>query len=599
MKDIKALRKLIHQIHYILSKKERLQIVGMFFVIWIGSLFELMGVSIVLPFIQAILDPEELMTNSYILPICSFFQIHNASSMIMLIGCGMVILYIVKNVYLAFSAYLQAVFSNNIQKNLSVLMLSSYMNRPYSFFVNHGSDIIMRGVNVDTGGVYFVIQDGFKLLAELLTIIAISVYLILTDWMLALGVLAVGLMCLTFIFYGMKKEISRLSSISRIANAKRYKWELQVTGGIKDILVYGRQKYFAAGYEKAYKESNKASIRYTAIGALPERIIEAFCISGIIITVLLRLQMGNVADSFIPKIAVFAMGAFRLLPSISRSSGYINTFVFYREHVEATYENIIAAKELEKERKDSSIKTVPSNNLIDECTFKNVIQIQRIQWQYSENRDMVLDNFSMDIKKGEAIGIIGASGSGKSTFADIILRLYHPQKGSILMDETNIEMIPEVWSNLIGYVPQSIFLLDGTIRDNVVFGARDENDEKVWSSLKKTSLDRFISGLPDGLDTMVGERGVKFSGGQRQRIAIARALYNEPQILILDEATSALDNETEEAVMEAIDALAGAMTLIIIAHRVTTLKNCDRIYEIVDGKAIERDKKTIFAPSGA
>ena len=206
-----------------------------------------------------------------------------------------------------------------------------------------------------------------------------------------------------------------------------------------------------------------------------------------------------------------------------------------------------------------------------------------------------MDDFCLEIKKGEAIGIIGESGSGKSTLADILLRLYHPQAGEILMDGKDINTIPYTWAGMIGYVPQAVFLVDDTIRENVTFGAEDQGEEKVWEALEKASMAEFVKNLPDGLDTLVGERGVRFSGGQRQRIAIARAIYSDPMIMILDEATSALDNETEEAVMDAIDALAGSMTLIIIAHRVTTLKSCDRIYEIVDGKAVQRDKDEVIS----
>lgn len=218
-----------------------------------------------------------------------------------------------------------------------------------------------------------------------------------------------------------------------------------------------------------------------------------------------------------------------------------------------------------------------------------------LSWRYKDGKKDILSGMQLTINKGEAIGIIGASGSGKSTFADLFLRLYFPQHGKILMDGINIDAIPQKWSRTIGYVPQSVFLVDGTVRENVVFGGDDPDDEKVWKALKKASLDKFIKELSNGLETVVGERGVKFSGGQRQRIAIARALYSDPQILILDEATSALDNETEEAVMEAIDSLAGSMTLIIIAHRVTTLKGCDRIYEIVNGKAVERNKDEVIS----
>ena len=309
-----------------------------------------------------------------------------------------------------------------------------------------------------------------------------------------------------------------------------------------------------------------------------------------------RIGMGTNVEEFVPKLAIFAVGAFRLLPSISRSIGHINNIIFYRKFVEATYDNVSAARAYKKDTDERAFDLQKGLDLTDtNIDFTSELSIRNVVWKYKEGKDKVLNGVSLTIKKGEAIGIIGESGSGKSTLADIVLRLYHPQEGEIVMDGINIDAIPDAWSGIIGYVPQTVFLVDDTIRENIVFGAEEQNDDKVWDVLKKASMDKFVRELPKGIDTVVGERGIRFSGGQRQRIAIARALYANPQIMVLDEATSALDNETEEAVMDAIETLAGTMTLIIIAHRVTTLKSCNRIYEIVDGEAIERDKDEVLA----
>lgn len=595
MKDVRTLLRVFRQIYCILNKKQRMQMVGMFIVILVGSWFELLSVTAMLPFIQAILKPQDLMAKPYISGLCRLFGITDSYDVIIMVGIGIVLIYLIKNIYLAFSNYLQAVYNNRTQKDLSVSMLKSYIDRPYSFFVSHGTGEVMRGINGDVNGVFNLISNAFKLLSEILVIISIAIYLVMTDWVLAFGVLVVGLTCMLLVVLGLKKRISQMSVLSRSANARQYKWTVQIFGGIKDILVYCRQKFFADEYEKAYEDSCRANIYYTFAMGLPERIIEAFCITGIIITVLIRLKLGIDVEDFVPKMGVFAMAAFRLLPSISRMTGYVSNFVYFRPHVESTYENITSARKYREEL------SLVSKTLRDSDTdyskvndFNKELCINNVQWQYPEGEKRVLDGLSLKIRKGEAVGIIGESGSGKSTFADIILRLYHPQSGEILMDEINIDAIPNVWSKVIGYVPQSVFLVDDTIRENVIFGAENPDDNRVWEALRKASLDEFVRGLPRGLDTLVGERGVKFSGGQRQRIAIARALYANPEIMILDEATSALDNETEEAVMEAIDSLAGTMTLIIIAHRVTTLKGCDKIYEIVDGKAVERNKSEII-----
>ncbi len=562
----------------------------MMVVILIGSLFELLGVSVMLPFIQALLTPEDLMVKPYIRPFMELFDIHDPGSVLVMVGVGIVIIYVVKNLYIAFSSFLQIRYSWNTRRELAVLMLRSFMNRPYLFFVDNGSGVIMRGVTNDTEGVYLVISNLFKFASESFVIAAIAVYLFAVDSFMAVGIMSVGVLCMIVIVFGVKKMLTRMSQRWRKGFAELNKWIVQINIGIKDIMVFDRRDMFLDKYDKAYEKTNSAITKSDFANIVPERIIETFCISGIIVMVLLRMRMGVNAEEFVPKMAVFAMGAYRLLPSISRVTGYISIFIFNRASVEAAYENIIAARK-DMARLDARVSSAIDSETL---TFNDRLEVRDVDWQYSEGKAKVLDGLNLDIKKGEAIGIIGESGSGKSTFADLMLRLFKPQVGHVYMDGIDIDTIPKTWTRVLAYVPQTVFMLDDTIRGNVTFGSSAGSDDKVWEALRKASLDSFVKGLPDGLDTIVGERGVKFSGGQRQRLAIARALYNDPQILVLDEATSALDNETEDGVMEAIDSLSGAVTLIIIAHRVTTLKNCDKIYEIANGKAIERRKEDVL-----
>ena len=278
--------------------------------------------------------------------------------------------------------------------------------------------------------------------------------------------------------------------------------------------------------------------------------------------------------------------AFRILPAISRITGYVNLLIFERPRLEGAYENIKTSRDYMKTLDNSN----KSNEMGKDLLFERNLKVDNISWKYDEMTGDVLHNLSIEIRKGQSIGIIGESGSGKSTLSDILLGLYKPQCGNVTVDGYSIFDIPYAWSKMMGYVPQTVYLLDDTIRNNVAFGENDINDDDVWKALEKASLKKYVENLPDGLDTLVGEGGIKFSGGQRQRIAIARALFTKPSILILDEATSALDNETESAVMEAIESLQGTITMIIIAHRLSTIRNCDRIFEISEGRAIEVKK---------
>ncbi len=590
MGDFKTLKQMMAHLWVILDKRQRIMMIGMIFIILIGSFFELLGVSAMLPFIQAILAPDELLSKSYIRFFVDLFGITDNKTVLIMVGIGIALIYIIKNVYLAFSSYLQVSYSSNTKRQLSTLMLRSYMNRPYSFFVENGSGVILRGLNNDIDGVYNVLSNIFKIAAEGFVVIAVAIYLLAVDTQLAVGVMVIGMICLVVIVFGVKKKLTALALIHRKAIAELAKIVTQVSTGIKDIMVFNRREMFLEKYNKSYEKSNIAEIRSGFAALLPERIIEGSCISGIIIIVLIRLGTGVDPADFVPKMAVFAMGAFRLLPSISRLAGYVSLLIFARPSLEASYENIVSARKCLSEEKEMVLSDIDNDSL----AFTSEIRIEGLDWKYPEGESKVLEGLDLCIRKGEAVGIIGESGSGKSTLADLMLRLYKPQKGGVFMDGIDISTIPEAWSRIMAYIPQNVFLMDDTIRENVIFGAKDISDDAVWDALKKAALDTFVKGLPDGLDTIVGERGVKFSGGQRQRIAIARALLIDPQIMILDEATSALDNETEAAVMDAIDALSGSVTMMIIAHRLTTLKNCNRIFEITGGKAVERDKSVVI-----
>ena len=290
-------------------------------------------------------------------------------------------------------------------------------------------------------------------------------------------------------------------------------------------------------------------------------------------------------------LASFAVGAFRILPCLGRMSAAMNTMLYSVEGLEAVYCNMIQARNYDKMMKNET--DVEEKEPI----FERELKISGLVFYYENPNKIVLSGVDLTISKGKSVAFIGASGAGKTTLADIVLGLLRPKKGKILIDGQEVSSFGKGWNKIIGYVPQSVYLIDDTIRFNVAFGEKQEDidDERIWAALEQAQLAEFVKGLENGIDTLVGERGVRFSGGQRQRMAIARALYFEPQILVLDEATSALDTETEKAVMESIEALQGKITMIIVAHRLSTIRNCDVIYEINNGKAMIKEKKELFA----
>ena len=593
--NVKTIINIIKELTYILSKNQKKRVVVVFVAIIFSSLFELLGVTAILPFIQAILTPDELFQTPYLKPFIEVLGITSAKGLMFLFGIGIIILYIIKNAYMVFSYYVQFSFSTKIQKELSVKMLKSYMSRPYSFFLNINSAEVLRGCGTDINAVYNILSYMFTIVTEMLVMLLIGGFIIYTDVWIAVGIL--GLMGIVML--GMmaifKPIAKRAGTKNRTAVALKNKAIYQTVHGIKEIFVMHRKRLFVQDYENASELARKAQRVESMISNSPDRIIEGICVSGLIGVVCLRLAMNDNMVEFVPKLAAFAMAAFKILPSIGKITSRINGMVFCRPSLSNVYRIM---KEAEAYEKSYAQYAKEHGDVVesDELHFEETLKIQDVMWQYDKQKEPVLTNTTLEIKKGQSIALIGASVAGKTTLADIILGLLKPQKGTILLDGIDVFAMPKTWARIVGYVPQSVFLIDDTVRNNVAFGLPSESidDNMVWDALERAQLKDFVAGLPDGLETIVGERGVKFSGGQRQRIAIARALYNKPEILVLDEATAALDNETESAVMESIDALQGQITMIIVAHRLTTIRNCDKIFEIIDGKAVLRDKEEVL-----
>ena len=595
LKDFGTLIRMWNQLRYIMTEKQKRQSAAIFILIIGGALFETLGVSAILPFIQSIMEPEELVNKWYIAVIVRTLNLKDTYSIVYLCGVFISLVYVIKNVYLFASSRIQSKFRWRFQKNLSTKMLASYMKRPYVYFLDINSAEIIRTLSTDVFGVLEILQKGFRFFSEFFTVVLIGIFTISVDAVMALQILLIAGLCFFGITFFFKNRLSKIGAKQRDANVERTKCAYQAVNGYKEVQVMQRADCFVEAYEEAYEGQRKLEVSFETISALPERLIETVCIIGLILVVCLRLASGVAVEEFVPKLSVFAVAAFRILPSVSRMTGYLNNVVYYRPTAEAVSDELHAVEEY-RQIIDRQINKEVEEQSDEEYSFRDKVEVRNIRWKYPRSDKYVLQDVSITIEKGDSVALIGASGAGKTTLADVILGLLHPEGGAVSVDGIGIETIPRKWSRLIGYVPQVVFLVDDTIRNNIAFGLRQEeiNDEMVWSALEQAQLKEFVQGLPNELNTIVGERGVKFSGGQRQRIAIARALYYNPDILVLDEATSALDNETESAVMESIEALQGHKTLIIVAHRLTTIRKCNKIYEITDGHAILREKEEVL-----
>ena len=348
-----------------------------------------------------------------------------------------------------------------------------------------------------------------------------------------------------------------------------------------------KQDYFKNSYEKTYIKRQKCEVGQVVGAESPAYIIEALCVSGVLISICVRVNGMESAQTFIPTLAAFAVAAFRILPSLGRLSSSFNQLTYMMPSLDEVYKNIAEVRQ----HKDADInENVSIHDRPKDNIFSKEISVEKVCWKYANTSSYVLEGVDMVIQKGQSVALVGQSGAGKTTLADLLLGILKPQKGVIKMDGIDINDIPDEWRSAIGYVPQNIYLTEQSIMENVAFGIekKDIDENRVRKALEQAQLLDVVKQLPDDINTAIGERGIKLSGGQRQRIAIARALYNNPEIVIFDEATAALDNETERAVMESIEALRGEKTLIIIAHRLTTIEKCDVIYEISNKNAIIR-----------
>ncbi len=546
----------------------------------------MLSVSMMLPFVKVMMNPSKTMNNNIVTKICTILGIHSDKQFLVCMSITMALVYIAKNVFLLFELTVQNKFVYNNMFMTQQRLLRSYLSRPYEYYMDIKSGEVLRVIGADTTQAYGILAQIVYFLSELVVSTALLVIVFLIVPVIT-TIMAIVLVALTGLLMAVLKPLlNRAGHLRQSSNAEMNQWILQSIQGIKEIKVTRSDKFFERKFDKAGRDYVKSTYAQMTLNVIPRYMVEALAMSTFFIIIGIMIYSGVALEGLIPVISGVATACIRLLPSMNRISFAIGSVAFGEPAVDKMIENI---NELEYAFVNKS-----SNDMLDKRTvkeairFDNTISLDEISYKYPLGKSNVIEEATISLKKGQSIGFVGASGAGKTTAVDIILGLLKPQKGSILVDGIDIESNIDSWLQNIGYIPQSIFLLDGNIRENVAFGVSDEdiNDEFVWKALEEASLDEFVRDLPEGLDTQIGERGIRLSGGQRQRIGIARSLYNNPQVLILDEATSALDNETEAVIMDSINKLHGRKTMIIIAHRLTTIETCDEVYKVENGKII-------------
>lgn len=569
---------IIRKFRIILTKKQKKRIFLIGVLMVIGAILEVVGVSLIVPLISLILEKDFFETNVIVISLSSILGIKTANSFIVFMLIALAFVYIIKNAFLLFEYYVQLRFIRGNKLRARVNSMWVYLNKPYEFYFHAKPGELLRETSTDITNTYNMLQELMSLCTELVIVAFLMVTVFVIDSLMAALTSFIILIELIVIYKIIKPILKKAGQMWNISIANSNKWMLQSFDGIKEIKVARKEAYFLKRFDNYAEESSKSEFTCSIFSHVPRLMIESVTVASMLVVVSFIVILGGSIETILPKLSAFAVAAVKLLPSVNRISTSLNQLTYNKVCLDNSSKTIEPNDERVKPGEDAKMK--------EKLVIDSSIELKGIDYKYPDTDHIILDDVDMVIPVGSMVGIIGESGAGKTTIVDIILGLLRPVKGDIMADGNSILNKKDEFLNNVGYIPQHIFMMDGSIQENVAFGKDKDrvDEERVWKCLREAELEDFVKGLPDGLHTEIGEKGVRLSGGQKQRIGIARALYGNPRILVFDEATSALDNKTEMAVMESIEHLHGKVTLIIIAHRLTTIENCDIVYEISDRK---------------
>lgn len=564
------------------SKRDRLYLVFILLMMLVTAVLELLGVGLIFPFIALVADPAVVEHNRMMGAVYRLTHADSYNEFLVYSGLGLIGIYLVKNLFIGSVYYFQYSFVYSRQVALARRLLGAYLSRDYSFHLHKNSAELVRNINNDVSAVFnYVIIPALAVVAETMVALLI-VILLLSVEALYTSAAVIVLGGSVYLFSRIVRKKTRdYGTSQQHSYGQMIKWLNQTFGAIKQIKVTGREEYFLNKFESVSKKYAHAVGFVQTIGQLPRLLLEVIAVIGMILLMLTLLFKGSAIKTLIPTLSLFAIAVMRLIPSANRITSSITTIRYYWPSVDVVSRDIAEA---EIPVKTEAAEAAPYR-------IKERIELRNVRYTYPGSDKSVISDISINIPRGSSVAVIGPSGSGKTTLVDILMGLYRPDHGAVLVDGKDIQLFLEGWKKSIGYVPQNIYLMDDSIRRNVAFGCRDEDidDQQLAESIRLSQLLDLVNQLPDGLDTLVGEHGVRLSGGQRQRIGIARALYNNPDVLVLDEATSSLDSETEREISAAIENLAGKKTIIIIAHRLSTIENCNMTYRLTkDGIQLAR-----------
>ncbi len=573
---------ILKKMNVLLDGKQKRTMGGLIVLMVIGAFLQTAGVGMLVQVVSVVVDPMSVEKSALVKAFYDFLGCGDFQSFSITVMVLLTVTFGVKNLFLFLQQKLTFAFVYTNQFRTSERMMRNYLRRGYEFYLNADTAVVQRSITSDVNNMYALILALLQLVSDGVVSLFVIGYCLMTNGLMTV-LLAVSLGILMGLIKKVLKPVMyKAGKENQDYYSSLFKWISQTVQGIKEVKVTCKEQYFVDEYCKCGQGYVGAVQRRDLYNNVPKLLIETVCIAVMMGYMIALTLLGSGTENMLEVLATLAAAAFVLLPAVNRINNQMNAISFCEPFFMGVSDNL--QEEIDDARVDMSFATDEEEKL----PLKRAIELRDITYAYPNTDKLIFDHAQLTVPVGAAVGIVGTSGAGKSTLVDILLGLLEVKGGTICADGVDVRCRYRKFLKNIGYIPQMIFMLDDTIRRNVAFGVRDEkvDEDRVWEVLREAQLDEFVRSLPEGLDTGIGERGIRLSGGQRQRIGIARALYYDPEVLILDEATSALDNDTEAAIMESINRLHGRKTLIIIAHRLQTIEKCELVYRVEDGKLV-------------